>query len=496
MLFGRRSAEQPRGPSATTEPAAHMNQPTVVLFKGADVDAVDSKESGVELLSPVLLQQFGSVVGSAEVVVVRAADAEHRHLERAISVVALFPSTEELEKLNSLVLEHRRKRGDATPSLTIAVSMAELTRFGEWLYRSAVADKLYGIRLIVATSCSDVPLRLKDKLGPCSDCNVIAMPSAPEADRTASLKYLYLFSPESVAVSRLMKEFAENRVERIYLLGGPGTGKSSVAYYYYLVRAAANARGRSESSGAAAKGNSEGISSGALLQVATGETAGNFVQVNLTAESTGDKASMKSLLCGHVSGAFPGSGSREGALAFARNGVCFLDESHGVTGVVMQVLMEVLDSGQFLPFGATAKRALECAVIFASNRSWETLRSIMHLDEHARLGAAIISISDLAVREEDMIAVTATTLARFKEKCRTWTAPEGLTEKAWLLLKNCQWRGNIRTLIRVIETASVNFACQRNGATLLDIDDIEHGMALWEPADLVHMDDKLYVSVR
>ncbi len=65
--------------------------------------------------------------------------------------------------------------------------------------------------------------------------------------------------------------------------------------------------------------------------------------------------------------------------------------------------MEVLDSCQFLPFGGTKKRALECAVIFASNRSWETLRDMMNLDEHARLGATLVKIPDLIKRREDFI---------------------------------------------------------------------------------------------
>ena len=92
-----------------------------------------------------------------------------------------------------------------------------------------------------------------------------------------------------------MKDLAENNISRVYLLGGPGSGKTSLAYYYWLCR-----------------------------------SKGRFITVNLTAESTDDKAAMKSLLCGHVSGAFGTGPSREGALSFAEDGVCFLDER--VTG--------------------------------------------------------------------------------------------------------------------------------------------------------------------
>nr|WP_281272985.1 sigma 54-interacting transcriptional regulator [Salinisphaera halophila] len=189
------------------------------------------------------------------------------------------------------------------------------------------------------------------------------------------------------------------------MLGGPGSGKTSRAYDYCLAR-----------------------------------TRGNFV----TAEATDDKAAMKSLLCGHVSGAFPGAGSRTGAFSHARDGVCFLDESHGVSGSVMEVLMEALDSNQYLPYGASAKRPLDCAVVFASNRSWDTLIASVNMDEHARLGAMILHLPDLAVRREDLIAVLATTLDGMRRRATTWAAPAGLSQAAWQAIGDCPWRGNTR----------------------------------------------------
>ena len=214
--------------------------------------------------------------------------------------------------------------------------------------------------------------------------------------------------------------------------------------------------------------------------------------MNLNAESTGDKAAMKSLLCGHVTGAFPGASGREGAFSFAEDGVAFLDESHGVTGVVMQVLMEALDSGQYLPFGATKKRSLECAVLFASNRSWEQLREEINIDEHARLGATLVPIHDVAAREEDLIAGVAISLARFKKKCTTWSPAAGLSKAAWARMVACPWRGNMRTVIRCMDTAMISHASSNDSDALLTEEHIEQGISLWEPDE--HQSYALYPS--
>lgn len=378
------------------------------------------------------------------------------HVARADGIVAVFQDSDTLDRILELLGAERARRANGLPVLIVAARLSTLTALGHWLGRAAAGDRLQGIRLVVGEDAAQIAPKLGGKLQPIHEPNVIKMPVSPEVD-CKDFKYFFAITPELRRLVRTMRELAENSITRVYLLGGPGTGKTSVAYYYYLCRA-----------------------------------KGNFVTVNLTAESTGDKESMKSLLCGHVTGAISGGGAREGALSHAADGVAFLDESHGVTGVVMQVLMEVLDSGQFLPFGATKKRSLECAVIFASNRSWEALRNLMNLDEHARLGATIVQITDIAVREEDMIAVLATTLAKFSRQCTTWSAPAGLTPAAWAAYRECRWHGNTRTVIRVTEAASVAYSINRLGGGLIDAPQVHEAMALWEPTE--HESLKVYTS--
>jgi len=379
-----------------------------------------------------------------------------KSLGESAVLLALYQPAEVLSQLCEAVTKLRDERKDGTPVLIIGIAPDQLTEFGGWLHAKAKAGALSGIRL----SLNSDPIEIAHEVAhkgvpiPMAHTNVIAMPTSTEVE-SVDYKYFYCISPELRELLAYLDDLATNNISRIYLLGGPGAGKTSLAYYFYLAR-----------------------------------KQGNFVTCNLTSESTDDKAAMKSLLCGHVSGAFPGAGSRTGAFAHARDGVCFLDESHGVSGSVMEVLMEALDSGQYLPYGASAKQPLNCAVVFASNRNWETLIGSINIDEHARLGATIMHLADLSVRQEDLIAVLAATLNRMRKQSVTWTPPSGISDEAWEAMKACPWHGNTRALMRVAETAYVD--CATQGGSIIDEVQIRSAMALWEPSD--HASHKIYTS--
>jgi DNA-binding NtrC family response regulator len=107
----------------------------------------------------------------------------------------------------------------------------------------------------------------------------------------------------------------------------------------------------------------------------------------------------------------------------------------------------------------------------------------MHIDEHARLGATIIEISDLKFRREDLVAVAAVTLARMAGKFKTWKAPTGFSNDAWDLILKCNWRGNVRSLMRVVESAIVGFASTGDKRMELQVEHIRPVLELWEPED-------------
>lgn len=361
-------------------------------------------------------------------------------------VLALFANQGTMDRIADAV-QAARDNGNGT-TLILAVQPKDLADLGRWLSRRAEADRLVGTRLLVATSVADVIEQLPRRLIPVEEGNVIRMPQSTEVENSPKSNF-FTFSPEIQGLVRRIREFADNGISRAYLLGGPGSGKTSLAYYYYLSR-----------------------------------KKGRFVSVNLLAEDTGDKSAVKSLLCGHVPGAFPGAGGRAGAFDIAQDGVCFLDESHGVMGAVMETLMEALDNAQYMPYGAAAKRPLKCALIFATNRSWEHLLNSVNIDEFTRLGAATLQVPELCQREEDLIAVVATTLARLAAPCTTWEPPNGVDGAAWSRIRACRWHGNVRALTRTLEAAFVETTTGKTTrGDLIDEKAIERGIALWEPAD-------------
>lgn len=382
---------------------------------------------------------------------IRAAGRGSEPLDAEFAL-ALFLPTPMLDVLAEQVLGRRRSGRLAT--LIVAVRPEQLTALGLWLEQRATGGRLAGLRLLVEDSIEAVAARLPERLEHPREDNVLRMPLTPEIEN-GPLRNFYVFSPSMQALVGRVRGFAENGVSRACLLGPPGSGKTSMAYYYYLVRG-----------------------------------LGQFIAVNLLAENTRDKAGVKSLLCGHVAGAFPGASARTGAFTQARDGVCFIDESHDISGPVMEVLMEALDNGQYLPYGASSKRQIECAVMFATNRSWEFLQRSVNLDEFTRLGAAQLRVPDLAEREEDMIAIAASLLAQLAGRCTTWSAPNGVTAEAWTRLRDCPWRGNVRALIRVLEAAFVETASTRGGDIHLEA--VQQGLALWEPAS--HHSQALYQS--
>ncbi|MDD3762238.1 MAG: sigma 54-interacting transcriptional regulator [Nevskiales bacterium] len=400
---------------------------------------------------PSLLGELQRAAAERPVQLLNAATLLAQPPRSAEFLVALMLDPTQLDVLADATVAARN--GGLNTTLVVCVAYDQLTMLGQWLNRRAADGGLSGVRLILAADAESALEQLPERLMSPAGDNVIRMPKTTDVEES-EFRNFFVFSPELHDLVGRVRAYAENGVHRVYLLGGPGSGKTSLAYYYYLAR-----------------------------------KRGRFVTVNLAAENTGDKAAVKSLLCGHVTGAFPGAGARTGAFQHARDGVCFIDESHGIAGPVMEVLMEAFDNGQYLPLGASAKQRLESAIVFATNRSWQHLQDSVNIDEFTRLGAATLKVPELSGREEDMIAVVATSLSALSARCTTWSPPKGVTHDAWRAIRGCRWHGNIRALIRVMESAFVEAAIQSD-VPLLQADQITQGIELWEPRS--HHSHQLY----
>ncbi len=427
-MFGRGSKKSQDGAARRSGPAPHL---TVYDHIGPQLN--DHRGSAFQdLLQAGRHFEFREVPPSFD-----------RELIDSDFILAMFLEPATLDKMADMVLA--RRRDGSLLTLIIATMPSQLVALGRWLDARANEDRLAGIRLVVASNENRLWEQIDGRLVPVTESNLIRMPMTTEVE-DARFRNFYVFSPKLQTLVARVRAYAQNGIHRAYLLGGPGSGKTSLAYYYFLIR-----------------------------------NRGRFVSVNLAAENTGDKAAVKSLLCGHVAGAFPGAGARIGAFTQARDGVCFLDESHGVMGPVMEVLMEALDNSQYLPFGAAAKQKLDCALLFATNRGWKHLMESVNIDEFTRLGAATLNVPELADREEDMIAITATMLAKLAAACTSWRAPAGLEDDAWERIRSCRWHGNARALVRTLEAAFVDCA-SRGAHALMPEADVQRGIELWEPA--------------
>ncbi|MES1938780.1 signal-transduction regulatory protein [Salinisphaera sp. T5B8] len=359
-------------------------------------------------------------------------------LPEVAAVFALYPEVDALEALARQVRDARARRGDGRPVLVVGLSPDRLTLFGGWLMRAAAGGEIDGLRLIVDRDPNVLVSQLGDYLEAVHEPSVIAVPGAAQA-QGAHERYFFCLSPAWQAAMSYVAELAENHVARIGLLGEPGVGKSAMAYFYYLCR------GR-----------------------------GEFIKLNLAAE-VGDTPALKALLCGEVTAAQ----SRTGALAQARTGVCFIDAFQGRANGLADVLDEALDSGEYLPHGAAAKQPLDCALVFAATPAAARPLPAMPAELPARLAAQPVYLPSLRARGEDLIAIVAATLDTMRTRSTTWQAPAGLSHAAWQALCNCPWRGNARSLERVMETAFISAATART--PLIERDAIDSALALWEP---------------
>src|SRR3546814_5799219 len=88
---------------------------------------------------------------------------------------------------------------------------------------------------MLAANAESVLRQLPQRLIPVVEDNLIRMPISSEVENSP-MRNFYVFSPELQALVARIRAYAANGINRTYLLGGPGSGKTSLSYYYYLTR--------------------------------------------------------------------------------------------------------------------------------------------------------------------------------------------------------------------------------------------------------------------
>ena len=159
---------------------------------------------------------------------------------------------------------------------------------------------------------------------------------------------------------------------------------------------------------------------------------------------------VESLLFGHVRGAFTGATSDQpGRFAMADGGTLFLDEIGELPLSLQPKLLRVLEDGVIEPLGSTRSRRVDVRVIAATHRDLQAAVADREFREDLfyRLSFATFRMPPLRERRDDIPRLAQHILSRLNRRLK---APRRLAPDALGLLREQEWRGNVRDLENVI----------------------------------------------
>lgn len=168
------------------------------------------------------------------------------------------------------------------------------------------------------------------------------------------------------------------------------------------------------------------------------------------------EGTIDSELFGHEKGSFTGAVERrEGYFAVADGGTLFLDEVGELPLQTQARLLRVLETGEYIPVGASEVRKTDVRIVAATNVNIE--RAIeegkFREDLYYRLNSVSISIPPLRERGTDAALLFRKFALEMSEKYKM--PPVRLDEAATQMLTAYSWPGNIRQLKNIAENMSV-----------------------------------------
>ena len=168
---------------------------------------------------------------------------------------------------------------------------------------------------------------------------------------------------------------------------------------------------------------------------------------------------LESELFGHEKGAFTGAVSgRKGRFELAEGGTLFLDEI-GDMPLDMQVkILRVLQEKVFERVGGSKQIATNVRIIAATHQNLEAQvdRNEFRMDLYYRLNVFPIETPPLRDRQDDLPVLIDAMVAQFG----SGDDHISFDEKSIQALKQCEWEGNVRELLNVIERLSVLYPAE------------------------------------
>lgn len=178
---------------------------------------------------------------------------------------------------------------------------------------------------------------------------------------------------------------------------------------------------------------------------------GPFIAVNVGAlqDSLADAE-----LFGHRRGAFTGAiNDRKGAFELAHGGTLFLDEIGDISPAVQVKMLRALEEKRIRALGAERECSVDVRIVAASWAQLDVLASEgrFRWDLYHRLSTAVIRVPPLRERRGDIAALARHFLTVDAIAYR----PCELTEDAIEVLRQHDWRGNIRELRAVLKRSAM-----------------------------------------
>jgi DNA-binding NtrC family response regulator len=165
---------------------------------------------------------------------------------------------------------------------------------------------------------------------------------------------------------------------------------------------------------------------------------------------------LDSELFGYEKGAFTGAfKNKDGIFKSAEGGTVFLDEISNTSTEVQSKLLRFLETREYLPLGATAKKQVDVRLILATNRDLMEMvkEGSFRQDFYYRIFVYPIFTPPLRDRKSDILPIAYHFLRQFSDM--TGKEIKGFSIEASARLTAYDWPGNVRQLKNSIERAVI-----------------------------------------
>src|SRR5574344_1459411 len=180
---------------------------------------------------------------------------------------------------------------------------------------------------------------------------------------------------------------------------------------------------------------------------------GKYLAINCGSIPEG---TIDSELFGHVKGSFTGAiGDSPGYFGAADKGTLFLDEVGELPLATQARLLRVLETGEYIPVGATDVRKTDVRVVAATNVNMQRAISEGRFREdlYYRLNSVPLQMPALRERGQDISLLFGFFAMQMAEKYHMDKVER--TDDAKQLLLHYKWPGNIRELKNITEQIAV-----------------------------------------